>query len=222
MAVLADKRAARFDGERLQDEALRSRRLLPDEAEVGMLGTEELLERDLVLVGTGLGALGRLLPEEVAELLRRVRVAERRLQNTRNDVSHHRTTGPRELRLDVAAEELRRDHAELHLLRAPPERLVLVVEDPREHVPLAAEVDVCDLGLRLEDRAHELREVAVDVDDLLEFVEDERDLPPALGRELARELEQPFQRRLDVLRLPARVEREPELAGLRVDKIGRA
>ena len=43
-------------------------------------------------------------------------------------------------------------------------------------------------GCRLEDRAHELREIGIDVDDLLELVEDERDLPPALGRELAGQL----------------------------------
>ena len=75
-----------------------------------------------------------------------------------------------------------------------------------------------DLGLRLEDRAHELREVAVDVDDLLELVEDESDLAAAFGRELAWELEEALEGRLHVLRLPAGVEGEPDLAGVRLDR----
>ena len=49
------------------------------------------------------------------------------------------------------------DPAELDLLRAPPEGLVTVVEDRRQHVAPASEVDVADLALRLEDRAHEVR-----------------------------------------------------------------
>ena len=78
---------------------------------------------------------------------------------------------------------------ELHLAGTPPERLVLVVEDPLHHVPLAAEVEMRDLGLLLEHRAHELRQPAVDVDDLLEFVEDERDPATAIRGNLAGKLE---------------------------------
>ena len=51
---------------------------------------------------------------------------------------------------------------------------------------LAAEVHVRHLGLALEDGAHQPRQGRVDVDDLLELVEDERDPAPALGAELAR------------------------------------
>ncbi len=43
------------------------------------------------------------------------------------------------------------------------------------------------------------------------------DLAPALGGELAGQLEQALEGRVDVLRLPAGVESEAELAGLRVD-----
>ena len=73
------------------------------------------------------------------------------------------------------------------------------------------------LRLGLEDRAHELRKVAVDVHDLLELVEHERDLPLALRAELARELEEPLERRVDVLRVPTGVEAEAEPAGRGVD-----
>ena len=69
-----------------------------------------------------------------------------------------------------------------------------------------------DLGLELEDGAHQLRELGVDVDDLLELVEDERDLSPALCGELAGKLEEPLERRVEILWLAARVEAEAELA----------
>ena len=62
-----------------------------------------------------------------------------------------------------------------------------------------------------------LREVGIDVDDLLELVEDERDLPLALGGELAGELEEPLDGRVEILRLAAGVEGEAELAALRVE-----
>ena len=159
----------------------------------------------------------RLAPHEVAELLRRVRVAESRVQHPVDGGRLDPLPGALELRLDVAAEERRRDHAELHLLRAAPEGLVLVVEDPLQHVPLAAQVDVRDVGLELEDGAHQLRKLRVDVDDLLELVEDERDLPPALRGELARQLEEPLERCVEILWLAARIEAEAELARGRVD-----
>ena len=55
-------------------------------------------------------------------------------------------------------------------------------------------------------------------DDLLELVEDQRDLPLALGGELSRcSSRSPLERRVDVLRLPAGVEAEPELARARID-----
>jgi hypothetical protein len=122
---------------------------------------------------------------------------------------------------DERREQVGADDVELDLLRASPERLVLVVEDRLHHVPLRAEVDVRDLRLRLEHRAHELREVRVDVDDLLELVEDERDGPVSLVRQLARQREQPLERRLDVGRRAPGLESERDRGVLGVDRHGR-
>ena len=112
------------------------------------------------------------------------------------------------------------DPAELDLLRAPPEGLVPVVEDRREHVAPAPQVDVADLALGLEDRPHDVRERVVDADDLLELVEDEHDTPVALRRDLGRELQQSLDRRVDVRRAADRLEREPDAAvtGVELDR----
>src|SRR3954454_15050879 len=96
-------------------------------------------------------------------------------------------------------ERLGRDDAELELLAAAPEGLVRVVEDPLHHVALAAEEEVRDLGLLLEDRPQELRQLRVELDDLLELVEDQDRGALPLGRDLCDELEQPLERRVDVL-----------------------
>ena len=66
-----------------------------------------------------------------------------------------------------------RDHAELHLLRTAPERLVGVVEETVHHAALAAEVDVGDVRLGLEHGAHHARQVGVELEYLLELVEDQ-------------------------------------------------
>src|SRR5207302_5954416 len=142
-------------------------------------------------------ALDGLLPEEVAELLRRVGMPERHAEHALDDDRIDRPASLLELFLDVDAKERRRDDVEHHPLRAPPEGLVLVREDPLQHVALASEVDVRDVGLGLEDGAHEPRELPVDVDDLLKLVEDERHLPPPLRAELAGKLEQALERRVD-------------------------
>ena len=62
-----------------------------------------------------------------------------------------------------------------------------------------------DLRLLLEHRPHQRRQLGVEVEDLLELVEDQRGAPSALGGELRRQLEQPLDRRVDVLggRAPA-------------------
>ena len=75
---------------------------------------------------------------------------------------------------------------------------------------LAAEVDVRDLGLLLKDGAHDLREVRIDVDDLLELVEDERDPPIPLTAEPAGQLKEMFEGRIDVVPTPPGCEREAE------------
>ena len=118
---------------------------------------------------------GRLLPGEVAELLGGVGVPGRDREDRVEPVGRDHAAGAVEAAADVAAEVLRVDHAELDLLGAAPERLVGVAEDAPHHVALGAEVDVRDLGLGLEDRAHQPRQLRVDVGDLLELVEHERD-----------------------------------------------
>ena len=55
-----------------------------------------------------------------------------------------------------------------------------------------------DLGLALEDGAHQPRQMTVDVRDLLELVQHEHDPPLPVGAQLSRQLEQPLQRRVDV------------------------
>ena len=80
----------------------------------------------------------------------------------------------------------RRDHADLELLGAAPERFILVVEDTLEDVALAAEVDVAHFRLGLEYRTHQVRESAVERDHLLEFVENDHDPALAATRPLAR------------------------------------
>jgi hypothetical protein len=90
------------------------------------------------------------------------------------------------------------DDAELHLLRASPERLVGVAEELLNHAALAAEVHVGNLRLRLEDRTHQPRQVRVQVEDLLELVEHERRPPASLRRQLRGKLQKLLERRVDV------------------------
>src|SRR5689334_18180655 len=104
---------------------------------------------------------------------------------------------------EEALELDRRDHPDLELLRAAPERLVLVLEDPLEQMPLAPQVDVADLGLRLKDGAHEVGVALVEGEDLLELVEDDHDAPLSLGRELAELLEELLDRLVEVALAPA-------------------
>jgi hypothetical protein len=70
----------------------------------------------------------------------------------------------------------------------------------------------------LEDGAQEPRQAAFDLDDLLELVEDERDATSSLRRELPRQLEQPLQRRVDVVGPPVGVEAEADRPVLRAHR----
>ena len=79
-----------------------------------------------------------------------------------------------------------------------------------------------DLGLLLEDRAHELGQRRVDVDDLLELVEDQRHAALALGAELAGQRQQVLERRAQVLGAMAGVEAEGQPARVGVDVDGAA
>src|SRR3954469_990581 len=92
--------------------------------------------------------------------------------------------GTVELRLHELAEERERDRPDLHRLRAPVERLVLVAEEPPPHVALAPRVDVRDTGLLLEDGAHLRGELRVDLRDLLELVEGDDDPAALVGGDL--------------------------------------
>jgi hypothetical protein len=146
-----------------------------------------------------------------------VRHREQRVHHLVVDVP----VGALELPLQVDGELGRRDQLELEHLRAAVEGLVLVGEEALHHVALAAGVDVRDLGLLLEHRAHQRRQPRVDVGHLLELVEDHDHLALALRGELRRQLEQPLERRVDVLAAVARRKREARLARRRVDGDGR-
>ena len=183
-----------------------------------VLGAEHALEASLDLVGTRRRVGLRLLPREVAELLRRVWVAAGEREDLGDGLRVDRLPGRSEASGDVVGELGRLDHVQLHLLGATPERLVRVVEDPRQHVALAAEIDVRDLGLGLEDAPHQLRQGWIDLDDLLELVEDQRDRPLALGGDLPGQLQQALERRIDVGPRVAGGEREAERAVGGVDR----
>src|ERR1700733_54980 len=194
--------------------------ILPNETKVGVLRVEHVGHRFSDLsIGRG-GAGGCFLPEEVAQLLGRVWVAVGRLEDGCDGGRCDRLTRPLELPLDVLTERLWIDRTELDLLRATPERLVLVTENVLHHLALATEVDMCDLWLLLEHGAHQAWEVRIDVDDLLKLVQYQHDGALALAGELPRQLEQPLQCCVDVLFAPARIEAEAQRAILWIDRDG--
>jgi hypothetical protein len=118
---------------------------------------------------------------------------------------------------DEGGELVGRDHPDLHPSGAAPEGLVAVAEDPVEDVTAAPEIDVAHLALALEDRAHHVREVLVEAQDLLELVEDEDHAPLAFDRQLGRELEEPLDRLVDVGPAPGALEPEAKRSVDRVD-----
>jgi hypothetical protein len=121
---------------------------------------------------------------------------------------------------DEGGERFDRDHPQLHRLGAAPERLVGVVEDALHDVVLAAEVHVGDLRLALENRAQELGQGGIDIDDLLELVDDEGDTAAPGAAELGGKLQQPFQGGID-LGGPlgdAEAEGEAAIVGIDVDR----
>ena len=118
---------------------------------------------------------------------------------------------------EEAAELHRRDPADLQALRAAPEGLVLVVEDPFEDMALAPEVDVGDVRLLLEHRAHQVRIVAVERHDLLELVENEHGTALALGSDPAGKRKQAFDRVVDGCTLPTTLEDETKAPVDRID-----
>ena len=85
----------------------------------------------------------------------------------------------------------------------------------------APEVDVADLRLSLEDGAHEIREVRVDAHDLLELVEDHDHPALAFLCEPAEQLEERFDRLVDVRFPPGRPEVERDRRVLGIELHGR-
>src|ERR671923_192998 len=131
VAIAAGQRPSRLACERLKREPLRRRRALPDEAEVRVLGAQHRAQRVLDELAARPPARTRDLPEEVAELLGGVRVPRRDVQHVRHGLFRDPLPGRLEPLSDVGPEVVRRDHVQLHLLRAPPEGLVLVVAEVR-------------------------------------------------------------------------------------------
>jgi hypothetical protein len=146
----------------------------------------------------------------VRELLRRVWVAARRVEEPGKRALRDPLVRLREAALDERSELARRDRPELEPLRTPPEGRVAVAEDLVEDMAPASEVDVRDLRLRLEDGAHQVREVPVERDDLLELVEHDRDAALPLRRDPRGQLEQLLDRVVDVGLPPRRLEHEAE------------
>ena len=204
-------------GQGEQEQALGVRRVVPDLREVVRLRPQHTGHRLLDVGDRGPAPAADELPREVRQLLGRVRVSVRRGQEPLERLVVDPLPGGAEALADEECELLRLNHPDLELLRAAPERLVAVAEDSLQQVALAAEVHVADLRLRLEDRAHQVREPPVEREDLLELVEDDRDASLALCGELADELEQSLDRVVDVGSPPTRLEREPQGAVARVD-----
>ena len=191
--------------------------VVPELREVIVLGANDPGDALLDVGGRGLAAGGHELPHEVGQLLGAVRVPAGHLEEPVEAFVGDALARRGEALAEEGRERRRRDRPDLELLRTAPERLVPVVEDPLEQVPLAAQVDVAHLGLGLEDGAHQVREPLVEGDDLLELVEDDHHAPLALGGQLAEQLEQPLDRVVDVGPAAADLEAEAQRAVARVD-----
>ena len=98
--------------------------------------------RRLDVVDERVRSAGHLLPGVVRELLRPVRMALGRTDEAVECVVGDALVGCVEAVGDERAELIQRDHPDLHSLRAPPERLVAVLEDLVEDVAAAPEIDV--------------------------------------------------------------------------------
>ena len=127
------------------------RGVLPDPREVVVLGAEHLRQRPLDVVEVGEVSFRHLSPDEVGELLGAVRMTAGGTENALERLLSNPSVRGLEPALDEGPELRRRNQSDLDPFRTSPEGLVLIVEDRLEHVTLAAEVDVRDFGLRLED-----------------------------------------------------------------------
>src|SRR5204863_3110814 len=98
----------------------------------------------------GAAAAPGLLPEGIAELLRRVWVAQGDGEPGLDRLVADGAAGRLESLPDERREGLRSDHAELHVPRAPPERLVRVHEETLHDAALAAQIHMGHFRLRLD------------------------------------------------------------------------
>src|SRR5207248_509238 len=203
--------------EREEQPTLHRRRVLPEPLEMVVLRTEHLLARRLDVRRVRDESLRQSLPDLVRELLCRVRMPPGRLEETGQRVVVDPLVGGGEALADEGRELRRRDRPQLERLGAAPERLVLVVEDPVEYVPLAAEIDVPYVRLGLEYRTEELRVMRVELDDLLELVEDHDHAALPLLGEPPEQLEKRLDGLVDVGLSPRAPEAERERRVVRIE-----
>ena len=151
-----------------------------------MLGAQDVRERDLDVARMRRVTERHLLPGEVRELLRRVWMSVGELEQPRERVVVDAAVARLEPRAHEGPELVAsiRPSSICFALRQNGSWRSLKIA--REHVAAAAEVDVADLALGLEDGPHHVRQRVVDPDDLLELVEHEHDASVALRGDLCR------------------------------------
>src|SRR5579885_1217688 len=150
----------------------------------------------------------RETPGKVTEFLRVVRVAIGHVEDggnrlVRNALSRLGTPLSNEQR-KVAASDGMQDDGLRHFV----EGMVTLGKDRFHEVPLAAEEDVGNLSLHLEDSAHQAGKVLIDLDNLLELVKDHGHTLMALASDLARQAEQLLNRAVEITRALRRRELE--------------
>ncbi len=176
-----------------------------------MLRAQDVAERLLDINGVRRVSVRHTRPREEGELLRRVGVPVRDREQPVHCLVVDSALGAVEPVGEVRLEGRLRQATDRHLPGTSPERLVPVVEQRLEHVALAAEVGVTDLGLGLEHGAHPVRQGLVEPYHLLELVEHEHRPSLSLRPELPGQLQQPVDRVVDVLPPSARGEGEADV-----------
>ena len=110
------ERTTGLGGERLQDQLLGNRGTLPTQLEVGVLGAQDRRDGRIQARGGRAGVERGLLPEEVGELLRGVRMPGRSCEQVLTTTSSTALARTGEALADEAGELLRLDRAELERL----------------------------------------------------------------------------------------------------------
>src|SRR4029077_17909143 len=103
--------------------------LVPDTTEVRVLGTQHTRECMVEVARCGAEPLGDLLPQEVAQLLRRVGMTARDAQHAIDKRTVDAAVGSSEPLVQERREEIGSDDVDLHLLCASPERLAVGAAD---------------------------------------------------------------------------------------------